>query len=141
MEDKLKYATEREKEAYKLRQEGKTYKTIGEEMGITPSRAQVLVKNAERRIRGYEAYCERVRKQRKKDLEIYDLKISYGELKIIADLLYEKLKPYERKIPANINFDREACKSKFPYEYFLMNDALKNITETLDLPTYLYNIR
>ena len=120
MEDKLKYATEREKEAYKLRQEGKTYKTIGEEMGITPSRAQVLVKNAERRIRGYEAYCERVRKQRKKDLEIYDLKISYGELKII---------------------DREACKSKFPYEYFLMNDALKNITETLDLPTYLYNIR
>ena len=66
MEDKLKYATEREKEAYKLRQEGKTYK---------------------------------------------------------------------------INFDREACKSKFPYEYFLMNDALKNITETLDLPTYLYNIR
>lgn len=141
MEDKLKYATEKEKKAYKLRQEGNLYREIGVKMGISQPRAHALVKNAERRIREYDAYRERIRIQRKKDLEIYDLKISYGELKIIADLLYEKLKPYERKIPANINYDREACKSKFPYEYFLMNDALKNIAETLDLPTYLYNIR
>lgn len=141
MEEKLQFATEREKEAYGLRQEGCTFKTISEKMGISESRANRLVKSAERRIRQFDFYYERKQEQRKKDLEIYDLKMSYGELRIIADILYEKLDPFERQIPANINADREVCKSKFPYEYFLMCDALNSLVKALDLPTYLYDIR
>lgn len=141
MEDKLRFATEREKEAYGLRQEGCTFKTISEKMRICESWANRLVKSAERRIREYDLYYERMQEQRKKDLEIYDLKMSYGELRIIADILKEKLKPFERQIPANINADREVCKSKFPYEYFLMCNALNSLVEILDLPAYLYNIR
>lgn len=141
MEEKLKYATEREKEAYGLRQEGCTFKTISKKMKISESRANRLVKSAERRIREYDLYYERKQKALKRDLELFDLKMSYGELRIIADILYEKLETFERQIPANINADREVCKSKFPYEYFLMCDALNSLVKTLDLPTYLYDIR
>lgn len=44
-------ARERAMEAYGYRSGGWTYKTIGIEMGVSPSRAQQLVKKAERLLK------------------------------------------------------------------------------------------
>lgn len=91
IEDKLKYATEREKEAYKYRQEGMTYKQIGEKMGVVTSRAHALVKSAERRIRTYEVYYELHKKEMERFTQSLDISISQGEGDLIYDLLYERI--------------------------------------------------
>ena len=44
-------ARERAMEAYRYRSESWTYKTIGIEMGVSPSRAQQLVQKAERLLK------------------------------------------------------------------------------------------
>lgn len=141
MEDKLKYATEREKNAYQLRHDGLTYKAIAEEMKICVSRANTLVKSAERRIREYDLYCENTKMQKEKETEIIKLEMSYGELKVISDILYKNIKSFDKQIPCNITFDRDVCKSKFPYEYFLMCTALQELVKTLKLPEFQYKIR
>lgn len=97
MEDKLKYATDREKEAYKYRQTGMSYNKIGEKMRISPSRANQLCKSAERRIRSYEAHCELHKKELETFSQPLDISISKGEGNLIYDLLYERMKYYEKE--------------------------------------------
>lgn len=140
MEDKLKYATVREKEAYKYRQAGMSYNKIGEKMRISPSRANQLCKSAERRIRSYEAHCELHKKELETFSQPLDISISKGEWNLIYDLLYERMKYYEKefKIRHDVtNPYREVNKSKLPYEYFLFRDLYEKVAKSLDKPIYL----
>lgn len=140
MEDKLKYATDREKEAYKYRQAGMSYNKIGEKMRISPSRANQLCKSAERRIRSYEAHCELHKKELETFSQPLDISISKGEGNLIYDLLYQRIKYFEKefKIRHDVtNPYREENKSKLPYECFLTKDLYQRIAEELGKPTYL----
>lgn len=139
-DEKLQFATIREKEAYIYHQEGMSYKKISERMNINTSRAGQLVKSAERRIRNYEAYCERHKEEIEKFTQLLDVSISQGEGNLIYDLLQERIKYYEKEF--KIRYDstnpyREVNKSKLPYEYFLFRDLYEKIAEILDKPLNL----
>lgn len=139
MEDKLKYATEREKEAYKLRQEGKTYKAIGEEMGISKSGAEHFVKNAERRIRSYDRHCETRKQEMEKFAQPIEFPLTYGDGELISNALYESLRNYEKEYKIRNDFTnpyRESNKSKLPYEYFLIRDLYERLNTNLGKPIF-----
>lgn len=141
MEDKLKYATEREKEAYKYRQEGMTFKRIGEKMKITNSTARALVRAAERRISEYDRHYELRKEEEKKYAQPMDISLTCGDGKILAEALYTRIKDYEKEYKIVNNFtnpNREVHKSKLPYEYFLCKDLYGRLTETLGKPYYLF---
>lgn len=139
-DEKLQFATIREKEAYIYHQEGMSYKKISERMNINTSRAGQLVKSAERRIRNYEAYCERHKEEIEKFTQLLDVSISQGEGNLIYDLLQERIKYYEKEFKIrhdSTNPYREVNKSKLPYEYFLFRDLYEKIAEILDKPLNL----
>lgn len=137
IEDKLKYATEREKEAYKYRQEGLSFKKIGEQMDVCESRARQLFKSAERRIRTYETHYELHKKEMETFSQPLNMLISKGEGNILYELLYQRIKDIEKEY--KIKFDltnpfREVNKSKLPYEYFLIRDLYEKIAKILNKP-------
>lgn len=141
MEDKLKYATEREKEAYKYRQEGMTFKRIGEKMKITNSTARALVRAAERRISEYDRHYELRKEEEKKYAQPMDISLTYGDGKLLAEALDKRIQAFEKeyKVINNLtNPNREANKSKLPYEYFLIKDLYNMLTEKLGTPYYLF---
>lgn len=141
MEDKLKYATEREKEAYKYRQEGMTFKRIGEKMKITNSTARALVRAAERRISEYDRHYELRKEEEKKYEQPMDISLTYGDGKLLAEALDKRIQAFEKeyKVINNLtNPNREANKSKLPYEYFLIKDLYNMLTEKLGTPYYLF---
>lgn len=139
MDDKLKYATKREIEAYEYRQKNMTYKAIGELMGITGSGARSLVRSAERRIRAFERHCDIHKKEMEKFAQPIEFSLSYGDGKLIFDLLCNSLTNYEKEFKIRNDFTnpyREANKSKLPYEYFLMKELYERLADTLDIPKY-----
>jgi len=138
MDDKLKFATEREKEAYSYRQQKYTYKKIGEIMGITAARAKQLDVCAERRIKAYEKYCKILKKEKEEFARPIDFPLSYGEGKLISEALYQSFKNYEKEYKVKHDFSNpyfETNKSKLPYEYFLIKDLYERLTKNLGIPT------
>lgn len=138
MDDKLKFATEREKEAYSYRQKKYTYKKIGELMCISSERVRQLYVCAERRIKAYEKYCEIQRKEKEKFAQPIDFPLSYGEGKLISEALYDSIRTYEKEYRVKHDFSNpnfEANKSKLPYEYFLIRDLYERLTKNLGIPT------
>ncbi len=137
MEDNLKYATDREKEAYQYYQAGMSYEKISKQMNISKSRAGQLVRSSKKRIRAYEAHCELHKKEMETFNQPLNISISKGEGNLMYELLYQRIKDLEKeyKIKHDItNPYREANKSKLPYEYFLIRDLYERIAKILDKP-------
>lgn len=125
IEEKLSFATEKEKEAYYYRQKGNTYKKIAEIMDISVSRVGQLVNHAERRIREYNRFIEAQKGEKEKFSQVIDFEMTYGDGKFITDTLLKSIKSCEND--NGIRYDstvkyREANKSKLPYNYFLMRE-------------------
>lgn len=140
MENKLEFATEKEIEAYNYRQKGMTYKLIAENMKISQSRAHQLVKSAERRIRRYDEYWESQQIQKAKYSQPIAIALTYGDGILISDLLLSKIKEYEKDFNIRRDYtnpNREANKSKLPYDYFLLTNLYEQLTYTLDIPSFL----
>lgn len=83
MVDALAILSDRQRIAYELRQAGKTYQKIADEMGVTLEAVRQLVYRAERRIRSHEFYI----KKQQRNLMPVEFPITLGELKIIVEAL------------------------------------------------------
>lgn len=137
MEDNLKYATDREKEAYQYYQDGMSYEKISKQMNISKSRAGQLVRSAKKRIRAYETHCELHKKEMETFNQPLNISISKGEGNLMYELLYQRIKDLEREYKIRLDLTnpfREANKSKLPYEYFLIRDLYERIAKILDKP-------
>lgn len=83
MVDALDILSDRQRTAYELRQAGKTYQAIADEMGVTFEAVRQLVYRAERRIRSHEFYI----KKQQRNLMPVDFPVTLGELRIIVEAL------------------------------------------------------
>ena len=83
--DALVILSDRQRTAYELRQAGKTYQAIADEMGVTLEAVRQLVYRAERRIRSHEFYI----KKQQRNLMPVEFPITLGELKIIVEALHK----------------------------------------------------
>ena len=83
MVDALEILSDRQCIAYELRQAGKTYQAIADEMGVTFEAVRQLVYRAERRIHSHEFYI----KKQQRNLMPVDFPVTLGELRIIVEAL------------------------------------------------------
>ena len=83
MVDAPEILSDRQRIAYELRQAGKTYQAIADEMGVTFEAVRQLVYRAERRIRSHEFYI----KKQQRNLMPVDFPVTLGELRIIVEAL------------------------------------------------------
>lgn len=79
----LSVLTEKQRQAFLMKQKGLTFAQMGKEMGTTAHSARQLFMNAERRLKAHEEYVD----QLAKDSEKIELPITIGELKIIIEAL------------------------------------------------------
>lgn len=84
MEYDLSILTEKQRQAWELRQKGLSYRKIGEEMGISTNAATTHVHNAERRFRQWEKY-NAIEQQNN---EIVPVELTRGEVKLLVLALH-----------------------------------------------------
>ena len=90
MEHNLNILTEKQREAWELREKGMTYKEMAAQMGISMSAARAHVIKAERRFREYERFI----KMKENDNETEVLTLTHGEIKLLVDALMK----YEQEL-------------------------------------------
>lgn len=114
----LSCLTDKQREAYLLREEGLTYQAIGDKMGISIHAARTHVHNAERRFREY-TYFHKVEER---NLEPVNIKLTRGEIKVIM----EALVCLEREIMHTAKFNiKTDWKGRLPYEAKIVVDAYR----------------
>ena len=114
----LSCLTEKQREAYLLREEGLTYQAIGDKMGISTNAARTHVLHAERRFREYTLY----HKIEEKNQELADIDLTRGELKVIM----EALVCLERDIMKTVKFNVQTdWRGRLPYEAKVVVDAYR----------------
>lgn len=83
MKNESEILTERQRQAWTMRQQGLTYRKIAEAMDITSSAASQLVHNAERRFREY----EKDQRIEARNQEIIQIELTRGEVELLLHLL------------------------------------------------------
>ena len=114
----LSCLTEKQREAYLLREEGLTYQAIGDKMGISTNAARTHVLHAECRFREYTLY----HKIEEKNQELADIDLTRGELKVIM----EALVCLERDIMKTVKFNVQTdWRGRLPYEAKVVVDTYR----------------
>lgn len=104
--------TDRQREAWALKEQGYNYGQIALEMGITYNGARNHIKNAERRFEQYEQYLKYI----EWDKKTVDIQLTKGDLKIILKGMLLLEKQYQKEAAMNIRND---WRGRLPFEYSL----------------------
>ena len=120
----LSCLTEKQREAYLLREKGLTYQAIGDTMGISCNAARNHVMHAERRFREYTLY----HKIEERNLEKADIELTRGEVKVIL----EALNRLEREIMSDVKFNVNTdWRGRLPYEARIVVDIYRKANISL----------
>ena len=114
----LSCLTEKQREAYLLREEGLTYQAIGDKMGISMNAARNHVLHAERRFREYTLY----HKIEERNLEPAQINLTRGELKVILEALVSHEREIMRTTKFNVQTD---WRGHLPYEARVVVDIYR----------------
>lgn len=114
----LSCLTEKQREAYLLREEGLTYQAIGDKMGISMNAARNHVLHAERRFREYTLY----HKIEERNLEPAQINLTRGELKVILEALVSHEREIMRTTKFNVQTD---WRGRLPYEARVVVDIYR----------------
>ena len=114
----LSCLTEKQREAYLLREEGLTYQAIGDKMGISMNAARTHVLHAERRFREYTLY----HKIEERNLEPAQINLTRGELKVILEALVSHEREIMRTTKFNVQTD---WRGRLPYEARVVVDIYR----------------
>lgn len=120
----LSCLTEKQRTAYELREQGLTFKAIGEEMGITQTAARNHVHNAERRFREYTAY----HRIEQRNLEPLPFDLTRGEGKIILSALQLLERDMMKSAVFNVKSD---WRGRLPYEAMIASDLYRKLNVAL----------
>lgn len=125
MEYDLSILTEKQRQAWELRQKGLSYRKIGEKMGISTNAATTHVHNAERRFRQWEKY-NAIEQQNN---EIVPVELTRGEVKLLVLALHTEQQRMQKDAHYNIHTD---WKGRLPYE----SRIISGLSEKLQLAVY-----
>lgn len=114
----LSCLTEKQREAYLLREEGLTYQAIGDKMGISVNAARNHVHHAERRFREYTLY----HKIEERNLEPAQIELTRGEVKVILEALVSLEREIMRTTKFNVQTD---WRGRLPYEAKVVVDIYR----------------
>lgn len=120
----LSCLTEKQRTAYELREQGLTFKAIGEEMGITQTAARNHVHNAERRFREYTAY----HRIEQRNLEPLPIDLTRGEVKIILSALQLLERDMMKNAVYNVKSD---WRGRLPYEALVASGLYRKVNVAL----------
>lgn len=123
-EKDLSILTERQRTAYLLRLEKKTYTQIAIKMGITTSAVGQLIHHAERRFREYEKYNASLERN---NISV-DLPLTRGELIFILSGLRLLEAELEKGVAKGLSYD---WKGRLPYEHGCVETLSRRIQSTL----------
>lgn len=124
MEKELSILTEKQREAYLLRKEGKTYREIAEKLGCTPSAVRCRIHDAQTRLRQYEQYHA----EQEQNNEPADFTLTNGELKAIVTAL-ELLEMRMESKAGSGKLQVQDWRGRLPYEAKIVHDLLKRARE------------
>lgn len=124
-EKNLSILTERQRTAYLLRLEKKTYKQIADEMGITTSAAGQLIHYAERRFRQYEKYNAALERN---NVSV-DFPVTRGELIFMLSGLRLLEAELEKGAVKGLSYD---WKGRLPYEH----GCVKELSNRIQIALY-----
>lgn len=125
MEYDLSILTDKQRQAWELRQKGLSYRKIGEEMGISTNAATAHVHNAERRFREWERYNA----IEEKNNEVVPVELTRGEIKLLVQALHS----HEHRMLQDANYNiRTDWKGRLPYE----SRIISGLSEKLQLAVY-----
>lgn len=114
----LSCLTEKQREAYLLREDGLTYQAIGDKMGISMNAARNHVLHAERRFREYTLY----HKIEERNLEPAQIELTRGEVKVILEALVSHEREIMRTTKFNVQTD---WRGHLPYEAKIVVDIYR----------------
>ena len=114
----LSCLTEKQREAYLLREEGLTYQAIGDKMGLTANAARNHVFHAERRFREYTLY----HKIEEKNQELASIDLTRGEVKVIMEALVSLERDIMKSVKFNVQTD---WRGRLPYEARIVVDIYR----------------
>lgn len=120
----LSCLTEKQRTAYELREQGLTFKAIGEEMGITQTAARNHVHNADRRFREYTAY----HRIEQRNLEPLPIDLTRGEVKIILSALQLLERDMMKNAVYNVKSD---WRGRLPYEALVASGLYRKVNVAL----------
>lgn len=124
----LSILTEKQRQAYVLRQNGETFQQIAKIMNITTNAARQHCIGADRRFKEYERYNA----EKEKNSMPLNLNITFGDLEFILRALEHFQRYIEGRVGRNVKTD---WMGKLPYEYMLLEKLTERIysvyTDTL----------
>lgn len=127
MGNDLSCLTQRQREAYDLRQKGLTFKKIAEKMGITESGAHSLIISANRRLKKRDAYHQDLLKNN----QPVAFPLTRGELKIIVEglqgLAFELSKKHKCR---NVKTHME---DNLPYEAQIVESLIERADQAITI--------
>lgn len=126
MENNLSMLSEKQKEAYLLREQNLSFSKIAEKIGISPSSARGRYHAVLRRIQEYEHYNA----VRERNNVPVTFPLTRGELQLIHEGLYllTRSKPY--LVYANVRLDPE--EERKSYKRLLIDNMIERAEEVLD---------
>lgn len=125
MENNLEFLTERQREAYELRQKNFTFAKIAVKMGITRSRARRLVLDADRRFQEYKAYQKKVTENNQPII----FPINRGELELIVEGMYKlQFEISKRHGGRNV---KNSLLDKLPYKAQILDSLIERSEKLL----------
>ena len=124
MQENVSILTERQRQAYLLRQQGMTYRKIGEEMGISDGAASRLVRDAQRRLQNHEQFCRWQEKQN----QPVDFPLTRGELALLLtgarEMRIDMMRSAMRKKDGDLA-------SRLPDEYPMLEQLILRVEQAL----------
>ena len=118
------FLTETQREVYLARKSGATFSSIAAEKGVNPQAVRSSYMRAERRVREYEKFHD----VKERNMELVDISITRGELKIMREALYDLRLKHDNKVRRVFVSD---WAGRYPYEYKIICDFYEKVEETL----------